>query len=248
MASKPLGRPSPPGLMREVRANRCIPIERRCLERMTGATFLRYHNLSREDKLAAVRSAVGKRSERYGQYQAEYQQSGDEPWNFQKPFPVGTHPSLLWIGSRFGATKYLVITKILFVCTGNSARSQFAEAFARYYAGDMVQVASAGTSPAGLNPNAIRAMNEVGIDIRHHTSDPLSAFRIGDFDCVVTLCGDARDNCPPLPQDVCREHWSIPDPAKSQGAPFEVLKAFRVVRHQVERRVKALLERELIKC
>jgi arsenate reductase len=139
------------------------------------------------------------------------------------------------------------MTKILFVCTGNSARSQFAEAFARYYAGDMLQVASAGTSPAGLNPNAVWAMNEVGIDMRHQTSDPLSAFRLSDFDCVVTLCGDARDNCPPLPQGVRQEHWSIPDPAKSRGAPSEILKAFRAVRYQVERRVKALLERELRK-
>ena len=73
MASKPFGGPSPPGLMREVGANRCVPIERRCLKRMTGATFLRYHNLSREDELAAVRRAVGKRSERYGQCQADYQ-------------------------------------------------------------------------------------------------------------------------------------------------------------------------------
>ena len=137
------------------------------------------------------------------------------------------------------------MTKILFVCTGNSARSQFAEAFAKYYAGNMVSVASAGTSPAGLNPNAVWAMNEVGIDILHQTSDPLSAFQLGDFDCVVTLCGDARDNCPALPPDVRREHWSIPDPATSRGAPSEILKAFRVVRYQVERRVKNLLEREL---
>ena len=90
-------------------------------------------------------------------------------------------------------------------------------------------------------------MNEVGIDIRHQTSDPLSAFRLGDFDWVVTLCGDARDNCPPLPQSVRQEHWSIPDPAKSRGAPSEILKAFRGVRYQVERRVKALLEPELRK-
>ncbi len=137
------------------------------------------------------------------------------------------------------------MTKILFVCTGNSARSQFAEAFAKYYAGDLVSVASAGTSPAGLNPNAVWAMNEVGIDIRHQTSDPLSAFQLGDFDCVVTLCGDARDNCPAFPRDVRPEHWSIPDPAKSRGTPLEVLKAFRVVRYQVERRVKNLLERVL---
>ena len=88
-------------------------------------------------------------------------------------------------------------------------------------------------------------MNEVGIDIRHQTSDPLSAFRLGDFDCVVTLCGDARDNCPPLPRTVRQEHWSMSDPAKSRGAPSDILKTFRVVRDQVERRVKALLEREL---
>ncbi len=131
--------------------------------------------------------------------------------------------------------------KLLFVCTGNSARSQFAEAFARYHGGEAIQVASAGTRPAGLNPNAVQTMREVGIDIRHQTSDPLSAFRLGDFDCVVTLCGDARDNCPPLPHDVRSEHWSVPDPAKSRGTPSEILEAFRSVRQEVERRVKMLL-------
>ncbi len=136
------------------------------------------------------------------------------------------------------------MAKILFVCTGNSARSQMAEAFARHYAGERLEVASAGTSPAGLNPNAVRVMSEVGIDIRHHTSDPLNTFELSDFDRVITLCGDARDRCPPLPDDVFREHWDLADPASSRGSPAEVLDAFRLVRHQVERQVKNLLRCE----
>lgn len=139
------------------------------------------------------------------------------------------------------------MTKILFVCTGNSARSQMAEAFARYYAGNLVEVASAGTHPAGLNPYAVWAMNEVGINILHQTSDPLSAFDLRDFDCIVTLCGDAKETCPAIPPGVREEHWALPDPAKAKGKPLDVLKAFRVVRLQVERQVKALLERELVK-
>ena len=123
-----------------------------------------------------------------------------------------------------------------------------AEGFARYYGGSMVEASSAGTEPAGLNPNAVWAMNEVGIDISHQTSEPLSAFRLDQFDWVITLCGDARDRCPALPSGVRAEHWPIQDPARSRGTPLDVLRAFRVVRYLVERRVKSFLEREAGRC
>ena len=136
-------------------------------------------------------------------------------------------------------------SSILFVCTGNSARSQMAEAFTRYYGGDQVAVDSAGTSPKGIHPHTLWAMNEVGIDISHQTSDALEKKELGEFDYVITLCGEARDSCPVLPTHVRSEHWGLPDPARARGKPLEVLQAFRVVRVQIERQVKNLLTRVL---
>ncbi|MDA2933992.1 arsenate reductase ArsC [Acidobacteria bacterium AH-259-D05] len=120
-----------------------------------------------------------------------------------------------------------------------------AEAFARYYGGNSVRLESAGTNPAGVNPNAIRAMNEVGLDISHHTSDALSSTNLEEFDYVVTLCGDAKNSCPVLPPHIQTEHWPLPDPAKIRGKPSEVIKGFRMVRYQIEHRVKELLQKIL---
>ncbi|MGH9338821.1 MAG: arsenate reductase ArsC [Acidobacteriota bacterium] len=137
--------------------------------------------------------------------------------------------------------------RILFVCTGNSARSQMAEGFARYYGGDYVHTDSAGTDPKGLNPYALWAMNETGIDISHQTSDALSSKRLEDYDYLVTLCGDARDSCPVLPPQVKSEHWPLADPAKVRGKPSEMIASFRIVRFQIEQRVKDFLSRILQK-
>ncbi len=134
---------------------------------------------------------------------------------------------------------------ILFLCTGNSARSQIAEAFAQFYGGRALTVHSAGTSPGKVHPNAIWAMNEVGLDISHNTSDALSSTRLEEFDYVVTLCGDARESCPVLPPETQKEHWPLPDPAKIRGNPAEVMKGFRVIRYQIETRVKDLLKKVL---
>ncbi len=133
--------------------------------------------------------------------------------------------------------------RILFVCTGNSARSQMAEGFARYYGGDLVEPDSAGLQPKGIHPHTLWAMNEAGVDISSQTSDPLSSKNLATYDMVVTLCGSARDNCPAMPAGVPAEHWDLADPAAARGNPLEVQGAFRVVRYQVERRVKDLLAR-----
>ena len=135
--------------------------------------------------------------------------------------------------------------RILFVCTGNSARSQMAEAWTRYYGGDQVIVASAGIDPVGVNPYSVWAMNEVGIDISSHTSDPLSSQRLNSYDLVITLCGHARDACPVLPEEVNSEHWDLADPAQARGKPLEVLTAFRAIRNQLEEGVKGLLRSTL---
>ncbi len=134
---------------------------------------------------------------------------------------------------------------ILFLCTGNSARSQMAEAFARFYGGDAVTLHSAGIHPVEVHPHAIWAMNEVGLDISHYTSDPLSSKKLEDFDYVVTLCGEAKESCPVLPPTTRNEHWPLPDPAKIRGNSEQVIKGFRVIRFQIETRVKDLLQRIL---
>lgn len=133
--------------------------------------------------------------------------------------------------------------RILFVCTGNSARSQMAEGFARYYGGNSVELQSAGTNPSGLNPNAVWAMHEVGLDISQQTSESLSSKNLEEFEYVVTLCGDAKESCPVLPGHIHTEHWPLPDPAKISGGPAEVIRAFRVIRYQIEGRVRDLLGR-----
>lgn len=134
---------------------------------------------------------------------------------------------------------------ILFVCTGNSARSQMAEGFARYYGGDSIKVDSAGTNPTELNANAVWAMNEAGIDISHQSPGSLDQKKLDEYDYMVTLCGDARESCPRLPPHVKTEHWPLPDPARIRGTRAEIIKGFRIIRYQIEHRVRDLLGRIL---
>ena len=132
---------------------------------------------------------------------------------------------------------------ILFVCTGNSARSQMAESFARAYGGNAIRAESAGTNPVGVNSSAVWAMNEVDIDISQHTSDLLGSKDLQEYDYIVTLCGEARDSCPVLPPQLKTEHWPLPDPARILGTPEQVIQGFRVVRYQIEHRVREFLTR-----
>ncbi len=127
---------------------------------------------------------------------------------------------------------------ILFVCVGNSCRSQMAEGFGNYYGQGEVVAFSAGTAPTGkVHPLAIEAMREVGIDISHHTSKGVWEFDITQFDAVVSLCDARTDELCPATYMGIQEHWNIPDPV---GLPME---AFRRVRAMIEERVKALVER-----
>jgi arsenate reductase len=131
---------------------------------------------------------------------------------------------------------------ILFLCTGNSCRSQMAEGFARALGGEKVEVYSAGLEPAGLNPRAVAVMAEAGIDISGQTSDPIDPEILNKADLIVTLCGDARDKCPVTPQTIRREHWPLPDPAKAEGEEEEIMAVFRSVRDEIRERVAKLLE------
>ena len=130
--------------------------------------------------------------------------------------------------------------KVLFVCTGNSCRSQMAEGLARA-AG--LTAESAGTEPAGLvHPLAIQVMAEMGIDISRQQSKPLDLARAREADLVVTVCGGAEESCPLIP-GVRRIHWPIPDPAKAQGSPEEILEQFRSARDELSRRIQELIQK-----
>ena len=124
--------------------------------------------------------------------------------------------------------------RVLILCTGNSARSQMGEGLLRAVAGDRFEVASAGTKPSFVRPEAIAAMAELGIDISHHRSKSVDEFAEAAFDYVLTVCDDAREACPVFPARVMRLHWSLPDPAAVQASDAERLDAFRRVRDSLQ--------------
>ncbi len=115
-----------------------------------------------------------------------------------------------------------------------------AEGFARRFAPEGVRVYSAGTAPAEVNPRAVAAMAEVGIDIRDQASKGIDAIPVDEIDAVVTLCGSATEQCPPVPGSVVRLHWPLEDPAQATGNEEEIRLAFARVRAEIERRVRAL--------
>lgn len=132
--------------------------------------------------------------------------------------------------------------KALILCTGNSCRSQIAEALVNHFLGSTWQAVSAGTEPAGyVHPLALKVLEEIGIS-HHGESKPVERFRGGRFDLVVTVCDDAAENCPVWLGPGEKVHIGFPDPAKAQGTPDEILAAFRTVRDDIRSRVLAYLE------
>lgn len=131
--------------------------------------------------------------------------------------------------------------RVLVLCTANSARSQMAEGLLRDLAGEQIDVASAGTQPSVVNPLAIAAMHERGIDISHHRSKHLSEFLDQPWDAVITVCDNAAETCPVFPGPVTRIHWGFPDPAAAEGSDDERLQAFRTVRDAIEARFRQWL-------
>ena len=134
--------------------------------------------------------------------------------------------------------------RVLVLCTGNSARSQMAEGLLRELGGDRLEVYSAGTLPSEVNPLAIEAMRERGIDISGHRSKHLSEFLGQPFDDVLTVCDKAAENCPIFPGRARRTHWSFPDPAAAQGSSEERLAFFRRVRDDIEVHLREWLARD----
>jgi arsenate reductase len=129
---------------------------------------------------------------------------------------------------------------VLFLCTGNSARSQMAEGFLRHLAVDRFDVESAGINPKGVNPLAITAMREVGIDISGHHSKTAGSLLGQHFRYVITVCDNANERCPIFP-GVVRLHWPLEDPATATGSESERLAVFRRIRDQIDSRVRAFL-------
>jgi arsenate reductase len=124
--------------------------------------------------------------------------------------------------------------KILVLCTGNSCRSQIAEGYLRHFVNGKAEVYSAGIETHGVNPRAIATMKEDGIDISNHTSNNVNEYTNMEFDYVITVCDNAKENCPYFPAKVKVLHHNFPDPAKATGTEEEIKQAFRDVREMIK--------------
>jgi len=133
-------------------------------------------------------------------------------------------------------------SRVLFLCTHNSARSQMAEGLLRDLAGDRFEVHSAGTEATSVRPQAARVMGELAVDISGQESKTLERYLGEPFDYVITVCDEANEACPFFPGAKRRLHWSLPDPSRAAGTEEERVEVFRSVRD----RLKGLIERELV--
>ena len=125
--------------------------------------------------------------------------------------------------------------KVLILCTGNSCRSHMAEGILRNSAAELIEVASAGSNPSGyVHPKAITALDEIGIDISSHTSKHMNDFLDQDVHTVITVCGNADQECPTYPGQFHRHHWGFEDPAHAEGSEDEVMEVFRKVRNEIK--------------
>jgi len=128
--------------------------------------------------------------------------------------------------------------RVLFLCTGNSARSQMAEALLRSFGGDDFEVCSAGLEPKGLHPMTKRVMHENNIDVSSHTSKHLDKFLDQSFDYIITVCNQANDNCPTFPGDNVRIHWCFEDPAVIINDIEAQYQLFKRVRSEISERIR----------
>ena len=134
---------------------------------------------------------------------------------------------------------------ILVLCTGNSCRSQLAEGYLKYFAGDKANIYSAGIETHGVNPRAIASMKEDGIDISNHTSNNVDEYANIDFDYVITVCDNAKEACPVFPSKAKTFHFNFPDPAKAKGTEEEIRAQFREVREMIKAYTKEFVEKNL---
>jgi arsenate reductase (thioredoxin) len=129
-------------------------------------------------------------------------------------------------------------TKVLFLCTGNSCRSQMAEGFLRSLGGERFEAYSAGTRPSTLNPLAVKVMSEAGIDISPQRSKNASEYLGTHFPYIITVCDNAKESCPIFPGNSTRLHWPFDDPADATGSEEERLAVFRRVRDEIDERIR----------
>jgi arsenate reductase len=134
---------------------------------------------------------------------------------------------------------------VLVLCTGNSCRSQIAEGYLRYFAGDKARVYSAGIETHGVNPKAIEIMKRDGIDISDHTSNNINEYLDVDFDFVITVCDNAKESCPYFPTKAIKMHYNFPDPAKAKGTDEQVMEQFREVREMIRKYVQNFVNENL---
>jgi arsenate reductase len=131
--------------------------------------------------------------------------------------------------------------KVMFLCTGNSCRSQIAEGFARELGKDIIEPYSAGLAPAGVNPKAIFVMKEIGIDISKQKSKAIDEELLKQMDIIITLCGHAEAMCPMTPPEIKKIHWPIDDPVGAAGTKDEIMNAFRKARDEIKGKVRSFL-------
>ncbi len=132
--------------------------------------------------------------------------------------------------------------KIMFLCTGNSCRSQMAEGITRILGKGLIEPYSAGVMPSTIHPKTIQVMNEIGIDISNQTSKGIDDDLLHKMDMIITLCSSAEAMCPMTPPRIKRIHWSIDDPKSATGAEEEVLNAFRGARDEIRKKIEILVE------
>lgn len=136
--------------------------------------------------------------------------------------------------------------KILILCTGNSSRSQMAEGYFKKYLEERAEIYSAGVETHGVNPYAIRVMEEDGIDISYHTSNNVNEYSDINFNYIITVCDNARERCPYFPSSAKKFHHNFPDPAKATGSDEEILIQFRKVRDMINEYVKKFIKEEFV--
>ena len=132
--------------------------------------------------------------------------------------------------------------KVMFLCIGNSCRSQMAEGFARELGKGIIESYSAGLSPAGVNPNAVRVMKEIGIDISNQKSKAIDETLLNTMDIIITLCGRAEASCPMTPLEIKRIHWPIEDPVGAIETEEEIMDAFRKARDEIKTKIQSVVK------
>ncbi len=131
--------------------------------------------------------------------------------------------------------------KVMFLCTGNTCRSQMAEGFARELGKGVIKAYSAGLEPGVVHPKAIAVMKEAGVDISQQRSKPIDLGILQNVDVIITLCGHAEESCPLTSAPVQRMHWPIDDPARAQGTEAEIMNEFRRARDEIRSKVEQFI-------